>query len=247
VARLAAARAAGLRAAVVSASAHARLVLERAALAERFDVMVTGVEISALGLAGKPAPDAFLEAARRVGVAPDRCAVVEDAAAGVRAGSAEQVEAALDRGRRLEPVLASWHDALVTGRDTARLSPQREERRAFWSAAQKLTRGLSRSSRNLRVLVRRSVAALQEGQGLPECLPALLEELAAAVEQAASGDAAVGPLVELAAKLDPVALGATTLAGQVVVGQLRVAIVDLLEGLGLEHDRARDALPALAS
>ena len=34
-------------------------------------------------------------------------------------------------------------------------------------------------------------------------------------------------------------------AGQVVVGQLRVAVVDLLEGLGIEHDRARNALPEL--
>jgi HAD superfamily hydrolase (TIGR01509 family) len=86
VALLDAARGDGRRTAVVSASAHARLVLERAHLADRFDTMVTGVEIAALGLAGKPAPDAFVEAARAVGVAPARCAVIEDAAAGVRAG-----------------------------------------------------------------------------------------------------------------------------------------------------------------
>jgi hypothetical protein len=67
------------------------------------------------------------------------------------------------------------------------------------------------------------------------------------VERAGDGDAACAPLLALAAKLDPVALGATSLAGQVVVGQLRVAVVDLLEGLGTDHDQARDALPALAS
>jgi len=37
---------------------------------------------------GKPAPDLFLHAARRMGVAPARCVVVEDSAAGIRAARA---------------------------------------------------------------------------------------------------------------------------------------------------------------
>ncbi|MFE2639051.1 HAD family hydrolase [Streptomyces scopuliridis] len=37
---------------------------------------------------GKPAPDLFLHAAERMGVAPDRCAVVEDSPLGVRAARA---------------------------------------------------------------------------------------------------------------------------------------------------------------
>lgn len=37
---------------------------------------------------GKPAPDVFLLTARTLGVAPERCVVVEDSAAGVRAGRA---------------------------------------------------------------------------------------------------------------------------------------------------------------
>jgi len=37
---------------------------------------------------GKPAPDIFLHAAERMGVPPDRCAVVEDSVSGVTAGVA---------------------------------------------------------------------------------------------------------------------------------------------------------------
>lgn len=48
------------------------------------DVLTTVVSVDEVG-AGKPAPDVFLEAARRLGVEPDRCVVVEDALPGVMA------------------------------------------------------------------------------------------------------------------------------------------------------------------
>jgi HAD superfamily hydrolase (TIGR01509 family) len=88
VALLQAARAGGRRTAVVSASEHCRPILEGVGLQHDFDVMVTGVEAAALGLAGKPAPDTFIEAARALELAPGRCVVIEDAASGVRAGRA---------------------------------------------------------------------------------------------------------------------------------------------------------------
>jgi hypothetical protein len=90
------------------------------------------------------------------------------------------------------------------------------------------------------------LAALQAAQTLPPCLPDLLDELAASLDATLTGEQACARLLDIAAKLDPVALGATSLAGQIAVGQLRVAVVDLLEGLGLEHDRARNTLPRLA-
>ncbi|HEX3212051.1 MAG TPA: HAD-IA family hydrolase, partial [Actinomycetota bacterium] len=79
-------RAAGARTAVVSASRNMVAVLVSAGLRDLFDAQVDGVEAARLGLRGKPDPALFLEAARRLGVAPDRAAVVEDALAGVEAG-----------------------------------------------------------------------------------------------------------------------------------------------------------------
>jgi alpha,alpha-trehalose phosphorylase len=81
-------REAGVRTAVVSSSTNCREVLRAAGIVALFELIVDGTDISAAGLRGKPAPDAFLEAARRLGVPPGRTAVVEDAVAGVSAGRA---------------------------------------------------------------------------------------------------------------------------------------------------------------
>lgn len=75
----------GLRLAVVSSSKNTRRVLEAARLSDAFEARVDGEIGAALGLAGKPAPDYFLEAARRLGVAPRSAMVIEDAASGVLA------------------------------------------------------------------------------------------------------------------------------------------------------------------
>lgn len=78
----------GVGVAVISASKNCERVLEAAGVSDRFDVRVDGVVADELGLAGKPDPAVFLEAARRLGVEPQRCAVVEDSRAGVAAGAA---------------------------------------------------------------------------------------------------------------------------------------------------------------
>jgi HAD superfamily hydrolase (TIGR01509 family) len=59
-------------------------VLASAGLAGAFRATVSSEEV----LRGKPAPDVFLEAARRLGVAADRCAAIEDSGNGLRAAHA---------------------------------------------------------------------------------------------------------------------------------------------------------------
>ncbi len=60
------------------------LVLELSRLARFFRVTVSSEEVAR----GKPAPDVYLEATRRLGVPPDRCAAVEDSRNGIRAAQA---------------------------------------------------------------------------------------------------------------------------------------------------------------
>jgi HAD superfamily hydrolase (TIGR01509 family) len=79
-------RTAALRRAVVSASKNCREVLLAAGIENLFEVRVDGVVAQDDRLRGKPAPDMFLAAATRLGVPPSRCAVFEDAIAGVEAG-----------------------------------------------------------------------------------------------------------------------------------------------------------------
>jgi beta-phosphoglucomutase family hydrolase len=83
-----AARDAGLRCAVVSSSANCRDVLRAAGILDRFEVIVDGIVAAREGLRGKPAPDTFIEGARRLGAEPAQGAVFEDALAGVEAGRA---------------------------------------------------------------------------------------------------------------------------------------------------------------
>jgi beta-phosphoglucomutase family hydrolase len=77
-----------VKTAVVSSSNNCAAVLEAAGISQLFDARVDGIEITRLALNGKPAPDAFLEAAQRIKAEPARAVVVEDAIAGVEAGRA---------------------------------------------------------------------------------------------------------------------------------------------------------------
>jgi len=74
------------RIAVVTSSQNCTAVLRAAKLDDLFDVQVDGNTIHAQRLAGKPAPDTFLLAARLLGVEPTRAVVIEDAISGVQAG-----------------------------------------------------------------------------------------------------------------------------------------------------------------
>ena len=60
------------------------LVLEESGLAPLFAATVSSEEVER----GKPAPDVYLEAARRLGVPPEECVAVEDSGAGIRSAHA---------------------------------------------------------------------------------------------------------------------------------------------------------------
>lgn len=81
-------RAAGIHTAIVSSSANTVQVLQAGKLTDLFDIRVDAQVAADEKLAGKPAPDTYLAAARALGVTPAQGAVFEDALAGVEAGKA---------------------------------------------------------------------------------------------------------------------------------------------------------------
>jgi HAD superfamily hydrolase (TIGR01509 family) len=71
----------------VASSAALRMiegVLESSGLRSCFAAYVSSEEVPR----GKPSPDVYLEAARRIGIAPESCAAVEDSSNGLRAAAA---------------------------------------------------------------------------------------------------------------------------------------------------------------
>lgn len=109
-------RAQQIKTAVVSSSNNCAKVLQATGIADLFDARVDGKDITRLGLNGKPAPDAFLEAARRLGVEPARAVVVEDAIAGVEAGRAGRFGCVIgvDRGGQSLALREAGADVVVT-------------------------------------------------------------------------------------------------------------------------------------
>lgn len=110
---------AGLSVAVVSSSANAVQVLRTAGILERFPVIVDGMVAREDGLAGKPAPDTYLDAASRFGLTAAECVVVEDATSGVEAGrnGAFGLVIGVDRGAGADALLEHGADVVVTDLD----------------------------------------------------------------------------------------------------------------------------------
>ncbi len=114
--------AAGFRLAVGSSGPpdNVELVLERLGVRPLVGAVVTGADVTR----GKPDPEVFLLAAGRLGVEPARCAVVEDAPAGIQAARAGGMSAVamLSTGRRESDFADAAADLVV--RSLAELSPE---------------------------------------------------------------------------------------------------------------------------
>jgi beta-phosphoglucomutase family hydrolase len=120
-----AARAAGLRRAVVSSSTNCRDVLKAAGIFDLFEEIVDGHVAEREHLHGKPAPDTFLAGARAVGVGPDQSVVFEDALAGVQAGRRGNFAYVVGVDRVGQADALKEHGASVVVRDLAELLENR--------------------------------------------------------------------------------------------------------------------------
>ena len=96
------------------------LVLELSGLAPRFRATVSSEEVPR----GKPAPDVYLEAARRVGVQPTHAAAVEDSSAGICSASAAGMRVVAIPNRSFPPGEGALEVADVVLESLAELTPE---------------------------------------------------------------------------------------------------------------------------
>ncbi len=121
----------GLKTAIVSSSKNCKIVLAQAGLTDLFDTRVDGVESATYHLPGKPAPDTYLEAARRLHVRPERAAIIEDANSGVEAGQRGGFGLVLGVARQDNQAALKQHgaDAVVSDLESVQVSPRPEQPR----------------------------------------------------------------------------------------------------------------------
>jgi HAD superfamily hydrolase (TIGR01509 family) len=95
-------------------------VLELAGLADMFAATVSSEEVPR----GKPAPDVYLEAARRLGVDPLRCAAIEDSHSGIRSAKATGMRVIAVPNAAFPPGEDALAEADVVLESLSELSPE---------------------------------------------------------------------------------------------------------------------------
>ena len=115
------------------AAAELRLALASSSNRELIDAVLRALELTALFevtvsseevARGKPAPDVYLEAARRMGIEPTRCAAIEDSASGIRAAHAAGMRVIAYPNRHYPPATEVLRLATEVVRDLSDLGPR---------------------------------------------------------------------------------------------------------------------------
>jgi len=177
-----------------------------------------------------------------------------------RAARETDVDAAVDGlelGRSTQLMLDRWADAIRAAREISRLSPLRRHAEPEIAAHTRAQPAIDRAVRNLRVALRRVVAAVEDaragGPALPDTVLDVLTDLAGALRTVPSalrdpdgegGARTVRTVLVLARRLDVDALGAAGLSATVIVAQVRSVVIDLLQLPGMPESSRNDVLPS---
>ncbi|ONI82310.1 hypothetical protein ALI22I_40025 [Saccharothrix sp. ALI-22-I] len=165
---------------------------------------------------------------------------------------AVQAAGVLARLRGSQAAVDQFTSALKTGGEIATIAPVRWRSRHDLGRYETAAAPLDYALRNTRVLARRALAALRDGERMPDVLPDVLRQYAEAVEvlrtELGRGDE---PKKARAVIRDAVAsattheLGGEGFSTKVVLAQVRSVAVDLLQATGLTRAEAVESLPPL--
>ncbi|MBK8293500.1 MAG: FUSC family protein [Solirubrobacterales bacterium] len=168
-----------------------------------------------------------------------------DIADALQNGSREEMAAALERARSLDPAVREMQIAIEAAQETISMTPIR------WSSQGRLdlfataSEPIDLAIRNTRVLARASVRAIDLDEYVPPMAVDSIRDLATAVrslDQHLSGAPArsdtLKAALHAAARASASLEETSNLSVSVIVGQVRSTATDLLLGLGLDPDEA---------
>ncbi|WP_028049671.1 aromatic acid exporter family protein [Cellulomonas sp. URHD0024] len=176
--------------------------------------------------------------------------VLRVAARGLRAGSSDDVEDALVRARASQPAIDEWSETAKNAGELARISPTIRRFRDELAGLEARAVLVDRAMRNARVLVRRSLPAVEAGTHDLSAIATQVDataratsELSAALGSGRDAGRARTDLFAVAHALDPFTIDDWQVQSLVLLQ--RSLVVDLLEAAGAEPQDARDALPEI--
>ena len=154
--------------------------------------------------------------------------------------------------RKSQAAIDDFRSALQAGAEISKIAPIRWRRRHELERYDSAAVPIDLALRNTRVLARRALAALRDGEQTPKILPDVLRHYADAVDvlraELARGEEPVKARSAIrAAASDATAhqLGGDGLSTKVVLAQVRSVAVDLLRATGLNRAEAVESLPPL--
>lgn len=168
-----------------------------------------------------------------------------DIADGLEHSSKEEMVAALERARSLDPAVREMMIAVEAGQETISLSPIRRRSRGRVDQLAAAAEPVDLMIRNTRVLARAGVRAVDLNEHIPPVATEAIRDLAAAVRSldqhlggaprhSATRAAALKAAASASAALDET----SNLAVNVIIAQVRATATDLLIGLGMTRDEA---------
>ncbi|WP_187368872.1 FUSC family protein [Baekduia soli] len=172
--------------------------------------------------------------------------VLDDVAAALGARDPDGARAALVRARAIDAHTQRFLEALTIGRETAAAAPQRRSARGPLAVYSEAGGQLDLAVRNVRVLARGAMRAIDVGDRVPPGVVEAVGELREAVAcldpwlgDPARSAAVVDPAVRAARRASAVLEQTSNLSVSVIVGQIRSTAVDLLRSTGMAPDEAR--------
>lgn len=168
-----------------------------------------------------------------------------DIADALENGSHDEIVAALERSRSLDPAVREMKIAVEAGQETISLAPTRRRHRTRVDQLADAAEPIDLMIRNTRVLARASARAIDLKEHVPELVTEAIRDLATSVRsldlhlggsprRSATRESALRAAARASAALEDT----SNLSVSVIVGQVRSTATDLLLSLGMSNEEA---------